>query len=48
MAIEFKCPHCPAELSAKDEGAGKTAKCPKCGKEIKIPEAGENQQQTQN
>jgi hypothetical protein len=38
MTIEFTCPHCKQSLKASDEVAGKTGNCPKCGKEIKVPE----------
>ena len=36
MAIEFTCPNGHA-LSAGDDKAGRTAKCPKCGAAVKIP-----------
>jgi DNA-directed RNA polymerase subunit M/transcription elongation factor TFIIS len=39
MAIKFDCPHCKQALEAKDdELAGKTGSCPKCNKEIQLPE----------
>jgi transcription initiation factor IIE alpha subunit len=37
MSIEFTCPHCKYPLKADDQVAGKTGKCPKCGKEITVP-----------
>ncbi len=39
MAIEFRCPN-GHKLSCPDELAGRTAKCPKCGVAVQIPEAG--------
>jgi hypothetical protein len=38
MSIEFKCPHCQASLQAVSEVAGKQGSCPKCNKEITVPE----------
>jgi hypothetical protein len=35
--ISIKCPKCDSKLNAKDELAGQTRKCPKCGNPIKIP-----------
>ncbi len=37
MAIEVTCPNCSATFKAKDEFAGKKAKCPKCGGRIVVP-----------
>ena len=36
--IRFTCPSCQVRLNAKDELAGRTRKCPKCGAAIEIPE----------
>lgn len=38
MLISFKCPHCQALLKAGSSFAGKTGGCPKCGKEVRVPE----------
>jgi endogenous inhibitor of DNA gyrase (YacG/DUF329 family) len=38
MLISFNCPHCQASLKAGSDFAGKTGGCPKCGKEVKVPE----------
>jgi predicted RNA-binding Zn-ribbon protein involved in translation (DUF1610 family) len=40
MTIKFKCPHCEAQLGAGVKLAGTKGKCPKCGKEITVPEEG--------
>lgn len=37
--IRFKCPHCGKTSTAKDEGAGKTGKCPGCGRAVRVPKA---------
>ena len=37
MTITFKCDKCEAVVNAKDELAGKRAKCPKCGCILQIP-----------
>ncbi len=39
MSIAFSC-SCGKKIKAKDEWAGKTVKCPGCGKPAKIPSAG--------
>ena len=39
--IHFACSSCGKKLHAKDELGGRTAKCPNCGKPMRIPEAGE-------
>ncbi|MEK6249798.1 MAG: hypothetical protein N2C12_16560 [Planctomycetales bacterium] len=36
MTIEFACPSCSTRYQVKDELAGRTAQCRKCGKDIKI------------
>ena len=38
MLIEFKCPHCQAKLQDPGEFAGKKAKCPRCKKQLIVPE----------
>ena len=43
MPIQFKCPHCQAALQAVDDLAGKPGKCPKCDKEITVPQKAETQ-----
>jgi hypothetical protein len=35
--IRVKCPNCDVTLKAKDEVAGQTRKCPKCGAAVEIP-----------
>jgi len=35
--IRLTCPSCQVSLSAKDELAGQTRKCPKCGATLQIP-----------
>ena len=35
--IRLTCPSCQASLNAKDELAGQTRKCPKCGATLQIP-----------
>jgi hypothetical protein len=37
--ITFLCKHCGHKLAVKDELAGKTGKCPKCGKPSTVPGA---------
>ena len=37
MAIDVTCPSCDAKYRVKDELAGRTAKCTKCGSAINIP-----------
>jgi len=37
--IRFACPGCGRGLSAKDELAGQTRKCPKCGTAVEVPPA---------
>jgi predicted Zn finger-like uncharacterized protein len=37
MPIEFACPSCKKPYRVKDELAGKSAKCGKCGNRMKIP-----------
>lgn len=37
--IRFACPGCAAEYSVKDDKAGKSGKCPKCGTQFVIPGA---------
>ena len=44
MLISFKCPHCQALLRAESAFAGKTGGCPKCKKEIAIPEQNDGTQ----
>jgi len=36
--IQVECPGCRSKLNAKDELAGQTRKCPKCGAAVLIPE----------
>jgi len=38
MPIRFRCP-CGQKLKTPSEGLGKRAKCPKCGKQFRIPES---------
>jgi hypothetical protein len=38
MLIDFKCPHCQIGLQVGSDFAGKTGACPKCKKEITVPE----------
>lgn len=35
--IGIRCPHCGTEAKAPPEFAGKTAECPSCGKDFRIP-----------
>ena len=37
MPIRFPCPHCEKPLRAADKLAGTEAKCPECGKGMRIP-----------
>jgi hypothetical protein len=39
--IHFACPSCSKKLHAKDQLAGRTAKCPNCKNPFKIPQASE-------
>ena len=39
--IHFACKSCGKKFHAKDELAGRTAKCPNCGKPFQIPKASE-------
>ena len=36
--IRLACPGCHSKLNAKDELAGQTRKCPKCGHKLTIPQ----------
>jgi hypothetical protein len=38
MLINFKCPHCQTALHVGRDLAGETGLCPKCRKEITVPE----------
>ena len=38
--IRFSCPGCAATFSVAEEKGGKAGKCPKCGAQFLIPEAG--------
>lgn len=38
MPITFKCSNCQAQLQAVNDLAGKQGLCPKCKKEITVPE----------
>jgi hypothetical protein len=38
MKIDIACGSCPWTGAVKEELAGKTGKCPKCGEKIRIPE----------
>jgi len=42
FTMNLICGSCGKKLKAKDELAGKTAKCPKCGNAIEIPRAAPN------
>src|ERR1043166_7573667 len=37
MSIAATCPGCSARTILKDEWAGRTTKCPECGKAMKVP-----------
>ena len=37
MPIPFACPYCGATGSARDDGAGRVVRCPKCQKRIQLP-----------
>src|SRR5262245_17026077 len=45
MPISVACP-CGAKLRAPDAAAGKTFKCPKCGRSVLVPAGGEAAKQT--
>lgn len=36
--IHFKCPHCGKSINVKDEGAGRTGKCPGCQGIVHVPQ----------
>lgn len=38
MAIIFVCPHCQTSLQTEDDLAGKKGTCPKCKKEVNVPQ----------
>jgi serine/threonine protein kinase len=38
--IAFSCPHCGAQLQAKENAAGKTRPCPNCSRVVQTPAAG--------
>lgn len=38
MFIEFKCPHCQTKLQDPSDFAGRKAKCPRCKKQVIVPE----------
>lgn len=44
--IRVSCPGCGSKLNAKDELAGQTRKCPKCGQPVVIPQAGQGDEAT--
>jgi DNA-directed RNA polymerase subunit RPC12/RpoP len=46
MTIRFICPSCGRPLVSKDEKAGKSSKCPKCGSAITVPSKGPPDQAT--
>lgn len=35
--IELACPHCGVDIDLKEEMAGRTTKCPSCGKQLIVP-----------
>ena len=43
MTIRFRCTHCSLTLTAGDDRAGATFKCPRCGREGTIPQPQEPQ-----
>jgi len=43
MPIQFECPHCQASLQAVSNLAGKPGTCPKCNKDITVPQEAEAQ-----
>lgn len=43
MPIQFKCSHCQASLQAVSTLAGKPGTCPKCNKDITVPQEAESQ-----
>jgi len=40
LTVEFHCSGCGKRLRTEDEAAGKSAKCPNCGKSLAVPELG--------
>lgn len=36
-SIDFKCPNCACELSAKRTSVGKRVKCPECEQKVRVP-----------
>jgi Zn finger protein HypA/HybF involved in hydrogenase expression len=38
MPINFKCPHCQSPLQAVSNLSGKQGRCPKCNKEVTVPQ----------
>jgi phage FluMu protein Com len=40
MLMQFKCKHCGTLLQAGTNLAGQKGKCPKCNKEITVPQEG--------
>lgn len=39
MPVQFSCPSCGKSLKAKEEMAGRMAKCPYCQAQVQVPEA---------
>ncbi len=39
MTIRFSCPHCDAAVAVRDEAAGKSGQCRKCGQRFRVPAA---------
>ncbi len=39
MSLDLTCPHCQRLFRTSAEQAGRTAACPQCGKEVRIPAA---------
>ncbi|MCA9203618.1 MAG: hypothetical protein KDA59_11255, partial [Planctomycetales bacterium] len=37
--LQFSCPHCQAQVSARPEQAGQRFDCPHCQKRFKVPGA---------
>ena len=37
MAIEFNCPYCTSQIRVNDTAAGKRGRCPRCDKQLLVP-----------
>ena len=39
--IRFRCPNCESQMEVDESFAGRPARCPTCGCDMKVPKEGE-------